>query len=112
MQLRELVISRHAAERMCERYFNTKEPNQKQLDFMKQLIHDDMDEYSQKVYTLENGSYILHDYDMIATVSNMKVTTVKELDLRDNTPRLNGGITKSGNKYAKKTNKTVHEIRR
>lgn len=102
--MNDILVSTHAAIRMCERALGTNNPTPPQIAHAKTLIEEELISKFPKIIEFGSGSYKLREYEIICVLEDGRVLTCKQLH-ETCSPKLDGGITRSGNKFAKKAQK-------
>ncbi len=106
-EIREITVSIHAILRFAERILNiTKNLSTEQCEHIDVIIKEAILEEHPEAYTIGAGSYLLEGYNAKIKLKNFNVMTVMHTDDIES-PRLNGGVLRSGRKKLKSCRKDV-----
>ena len=99
----------HACIRMCERAFGIDNPTPKQLEHASNVITKELiEQYSDEISRLRQGSFPLNDYGVYAALKDMKVLTIKIQRTKENSKEVNGGRRNKSNNTRKKYSTQEH----
>ncbi len=111
----EIVVTVHALDRFSERVLcapilEDEIMNPKQMDYIQNLIHEDMHTNHKYIYEIGSGMCVSSTYDCVYVIKDFKVHTVK-YKTNEHFREISGGRLKNKCKNSKYLKKKLNEYK-